>query len=105
VPTGTLAIGRTAKVKKGVAQLRLSCAAAAPAACAGKLTLSARKRKLGSHAYSLGVGKRRTLKVKLTKTARRLLARASRHRLKVTVALAPSGGRPATRSLTLTSRN
>jgi hypothetical protein len=98
---GTLAVSRTAKVKKGVAQLTLSCKGGP---CAGRLTLKLRKSALGAKAYSLGAGRSATLKVKLSKSARRRLAKARHHRLNVTVSVAANGAAARTLSVTLSGQ-
>lgn len=94
-------MSRTAKVKKGVAQLTLSCKGGP---CAGRLTLKLRKSALGAKAYSLGAGRSATLKVKLSKSARRRLAKARHHRLNVTVSVAANGAAARTLSVTLSGQ-
>ena len=102
---GQTTLSRSAKVKKGVAQLKLSCAAGP---CSGKLALTIRSHhkalKLGSKSFWLAKGHRLTLKLKLTNSGRRLLDRARKHRLKVTATLTPTGGRAAKKSVSLSGR-
>jgi hypothetical protein len=121
---GKLTIGGSAKVSsKGVAGVLLSCAAKAPAACKGKLTLTAKvkakvKRKikghtktvngtktvtLGSATYSLSAGKAKTLSVKLSKAGLKLLDAAHNHRLKSSASAKPSSGKTISKTVTLTA--
>jgi Ca2+-binding RTX toxin-like protein len=71
---GTAAVAKTAKVKKGVASIKVSCPTGT-AGCKGTLELFSRKAikvgrlkaklELGHKAFNVGAGKRATVKVKL----------------------------------------
>ncbi len=96
----------TAKVAKGKAKVRLKAVGPAGEKAAGKLTLKAKLgkhvRRVGVASYSIGVGKSKRISVKLTKAARRALARSGAHRLTVTASAKTKGvKKPATRKLVL----
>jgi hypothetical protein len=78
------------------ASIPLTCAVA----CSGKLTLTVKKKKVGSAVYAVGAGKTKRVAVRLSKLARTTLRR--HHKLKVTLTLTPSTGRRTTITLTLT---
>jgi len=91
-----IAVFAGVKVKGAVASVTLSCPGAAP--CSGVLKLVARvvtkhgKRKrasnvtIGVASFSIGAGKRVTLRVRLTGQGRKLLGKAGRKGLKVQIA-------------------
>ena len=118
---GALKFAAKAKVsRKGVAGVSLSCSGTATT-CAGKLTLTATvttkiKRKLkagtktvtvtktvilGSVIYSIAAGHSKTVSVRLSKTAIKLLNAARHRRLKVTASAKPSIGKIVTKTITL----
>jgi hypothetical protein len=78
---GTAVVARTAKVKGGKAQLKLTCKGEGP--CKGKLKLTAKiksggttkKLTIGKASFSLAAGARVTLKVKLSGPAKKALAK------------------------------
>jgi Ca2+-binding RTX toxin-like protein len=59
-------LAKTAKVKKGVAAIKISCPAAT-AGCKGKVTLTYKNRRIGRTTYTLKAGETKTLKVKVSK--------------------------------------
>ena len=89
--------------KRGVAKVRLQCLA--KERCTGRVTLKtkgkvrvaaarkARKRKLtlGRKSFKIAPGKKKTVKVKLRRSARRALRRASKRRLKARTIVGPRG--------------
>ena len=98
-PAAGLAVAKqTITVKKNVAAVKVECPPAASAGCKGTLALRGGKVKAGSARYSLTPGKRGVVKVKLTKAARKLIAR--KRTLKVTAtATAASTSAPITLKL------
>jgi List-Bact-rpt repeat protein len=78
---GKVQVGRTAKVKGGKAQLKLTCKGEGP--CKGKLKLTAKIKSggklksltIGKASFSLAAGARKTLKVKLSAPAKQALAK------------------------------
>jgi len=86
---------KNAKVKRNVAWLKVSCPAGT-AGCEGKVTLrvkvGGRNKTLGSKAYKVGAGERKTIKVKLPKRASKL---ATRKKLNVTARITNEGGKTA----------
>ena len=88
---------KTARVKRGVARVRLRCAGAAT--CRGKLTLRRGSKALGSSRFAIPAGKTRTVKVRLNRAGRRALKRA--RKVKATAVVTTTGGATARRSLTL----
>jgi|tagenome__1003787_1003787.scaffolds.fasta_scaffold20500085_1 hypothetical protein len=98
--------GRSAKVAKGKAKVRLRAVGPVGERAAGtftlKLKVGKKLKKVGAARYSIATGKSKTLKVKLSKLARKALARATAHKLKVT-AVAKTRGvkKPATHKLVL----
>ncbi len=108
---GKLKLPKTAAVaKNGKASLKLSCSGGD---CSGKLTLTiATKKKVGgktkdvalpagSATYSLTSGQSKTVIVKLSAAAKKLLAAAPGHKVATTVTVAPSKGAKSTAKLTL----
>lgn len=63
---GAPTLAKTAKVKKGVAYLKLSCPVAS-SGCNGAVTLSYKSRRIGRAAYALKAGEAKTIKVKVAK--------------------------------------
>jgi hypothetical protein len=101
------------KARKGVVRVRLSCPVVA-SDCTGRVELRlARKPKakglaaktvvLGRAKYAIAHGTTRTIRVKLTKSARRRLRRA-RHGLNVKVVARPAGAAAKSRTVRLTGR-
>jgi Divergent InlB B-repeat domain len=78
---GTAVVARTAKVKGGKAQLKLTCKGEGP--CKGSLKLTAKIKSgaktksltIGKASFSLGAGASKTLKVKLSGPAKQALAK------------------------------
>jgi hypothetical protein len=131
-PPGNVNIAsRKVVASKGHAPVKVSCAGAAGASCAGTLTLSVHARIavpahpgtltgkgsgkhkpkpvkrvvlviLGSATYALGSFKRSTLQIKLSKVGEALLAAARHHKLKVTATAGQVQQTAVTRTLTLT---
>jgi len=86
-PTGTpLTIAKTKalRARKGKVRIRVSCPRRADRFCKGTLRLRAGKRTLGTKRYQVSAGKSKTITVRLTKSARKLLSR-KRGRMRVTV--------------------
>lgn len=103
---GTLVLkSKTATVTKGKAALKVACQGGAGSTCSGKLTLTARVKKgkkrktivVGSVNVRLNAGQSATLSVKLSGTAKSLLAKAP-HKL---AASASGGGLKKATSVTL----
>jgi hypothetical protein len=93
------AASSTARVRKGLAALRLRCATATT--CRGRITLRPRggRRTLGRAAFTVGAGSTRTIRVHLTKAGRRL-ARPGR-RVAVDAVVTLKDGRRLTLAITL----
>jgi hypothetical protein len=67
----TIALGsKSAKVKKGSFPLRLKCTSSN--ACAGKLSVKAQRKAIGSAKFSIAAGKSKTLNVRLTRAGVKL---------------------------------
>jgi invasion protein IalB len=66
-------VRQTVTVKKNVAAVRVVCPAGGQ--CAGTLALASGKVKVGSARYSVAAGQRATVRIKLSRTARKLIAR------------------------------
>jgi len=84
------------KTSQTTASIPLTCAVA----CSGKLTLTVKKKNVGSAVYAVTAGKTKRVAVRLSKLARTTLKR--HHKLKVTLTITPSTGRRTTITLTLT---
>lgn len=84
--------------KSGKVKARVGCSSAAD--CRGRLSISYGKAALGKATYAVSKGKSKLVTVKLTKKAKRLLAR--HRKLKVTVTLTPTEGAKVTKKLTMT---
>jgi Ca2+-binding RTX toxin-like protein len=63
---GAPKLAKTAKVKKGVAAVKISCPVAS-SGCKGNVTLTYKSRRIGRSAYTLKAGEAKTLKVKVSK--------------------------------------
>lgn len=72
---GVVVRGGTVKVKRGIATLTVVCPAKAQGACAGKLTLKAGRRTVGSKAFSIKPGKTAKVRVRINSAGRKLLKR------------------------------
>ena len=91
-PVVTISAAAVKVTKTGVANIRIGCPATAAGSCTGTLTLqtaapvsTAAKKKivrLGTQAFKLGAGKQAFVGVKLSKQARKLLAKLKRLRVK-----------------------
>jgi WD40-like Beta Propeller Repeat len=118
-PTGTVlgepgaSIARIAAVVGGRALIKLGCPAAQNGVCAGNLTLTAsltasasRKRtiKAGRAKFRIAAGKRKTLKVKLSRKARALVHAKGRLKVKVTTVTKDSSGIKTTARKSVTLR-
>jgi hypothetical protein len=101
------------RARKGIVRVRLSCPVAA-ADCAGRIELRlARKPKakglaaktvvLGRARYAIANGTTKTIRVRLTKSARNRLRRA-RHGLNVKVVARPAAGAARSKTVRLTGR-
>ncbi len=68
--------------RKGRVSVKVRCPAAAVTRCKGKLSLTAKVKrktvKLGTASFSIAPGKTKTVRIKLSKSKRRLLARSKR---------------------------
>jgi hypothetical protein len=109
--SGTVSIAKkSVKVtKKGIAPIKLRCAPGK--ACKGRLSMrsatalrsvfasKARKVKLGSKSFSIAAGKTKTVKVKLTKTGKRVVFKYGRVAARLT--LKPAGKKARHSSVTL----
>jgi hypothetical protein len=71
---------QTITVKKNVAAVKIECPAGG--ACAGTLTLQSGKVKVGSGKFNVPAGKRAVVRIKLSRAARKLIAR--KRKLKAT---------------------
>jgi hypothetical protein len=96
--------GKRAKVAKGKAQVRLTATGVPEELARGRVTLRTRlgkkTKKIGSAAYRITVGKTKTIKVRLSRKAKRTLAR--RGSLKAKAAARTKGvAKRATATLTL----
>src|SRR5215211_602788 len=104
--------GRTAKVKRGRASIKVSCPATSPGNCTGSLAIRTAKRvklaglkvvlRLGSKRYNIAAGSSRTLKVKLARGSRRLADRKGHLKVRAVALTGPAGKiAQSTRRLTL----
>jgi hypothetical protein len=95
---------RAYRVTRGYAlPLRLSCTAAATGRCRGTVTAAGRGGRLGSRKFSISAGGRGTVKLRLSRSARSVLARHKPLRARVRASARDSAGRTgrATRTVTL----
>jgi hypothetical protein len=98
--TGIAVAGRTAKVVRGVARLRLRCRG--EGACEGRAVLAVTRRGgrrpvrvvLGAKRFAIPAGKAKTLRIRLNRAGRSRLAKAPSGRLRVK--LRGSGVKPRT---------
>ncbi len=72
---GRLTVATRAPVSGGKVRLKLTCAGAPTARCAGKLTLKRKKLRVGTGTVKLTAGQTKTLKVDVSRKARALLKR------------------------------
>jgi hypothetical protein len=98
--------GKSAKVVRGKAKVKLKAVGPVGEKAAGRLTLKRKVgkklRKIGAARYSIAAGKGKTIQVKLSKAARRALARTAGHKLTVTAVARTKGiKKPVTRKLVL----
>lgn len=94
---------RTVKVgRAGRARMRLRCPAATNGRCTGQLTLKHRRKKIGRASFRLSPGRTSTVKVKLSRAARRKLARRGRFRARARVAAEDAIGQNKTTSRRVT---
>ena len=90
-------IGKQAHVSKlGKALVQVRCAGPVDEVCSGRLTLTAstdgkKARSVGSIAYNLAVGKKKTLRVTLSAAARKALAAATGQKLAATASAKTTG--------------
>lgn len=84
---------------KGLAQVKVTSVGPPDEVAAGRLTLTSRGRAVGSVAYSLPVGAKKTLVVRLSKAGRQALAAGKA--LKVRAVAATSGSAKAAKTLKL----
>ena len=94
---------RTIRTRRGRARVRLSCPAAEPGGCRGRVRIlgraGARTRSLGGARFSRFAGGRsKVVSVRLTRLARRLLRRSGRLRVRVRVRVADDAGNARTLS-------
>jgi hypothetical protein len=89
---------RTAKVKRGRAAIRLRCPVGTNGSCRGKLTLRPRRGRavFGSARFTIAASKSKVVRVKLSRTARRRLARHRRLGASVRVDARDAAGTPRT---------
>jgi PKD repeat protein len=90
------------KSRSGVVRVLLSCPATATD-CSGALTLQLKRERLGRARYALVHGTKRTVRVKLVRSARRRLAHA-RHGLRVQVVAKPADAAARRKTVRLTGR-
>jgi Tol biopolymer transport system component len=72
---GVVVRGGTVKVKRGVASVRVTCPAAAQGPCAGKLTLKAGRRTIGTKGFNIKPGKTANVRVRINRSGSKLLKR------------------------------
>jgi hypothetical protein len=78
-----VALGRRLRISRGVARVAVSCRADNPVPCKGTLELQgARKRRVGRAKFVLAPGKVATVRVRLSRAARRTLSGRGQLRLK-----------------------
>jgi hypothetical protein len=86
--------------RKGVATFKLACPRAAAAPCTGTLKLQRKIRKryrtIGSKRFSIAPGKSKKVRVKVTRSARRLVAKKRKLRVRGIVTGASAGKRSVT---------
>jgi hypothetical protein len=87
---------RAPKLRHGKVKLPIRCAATA--SCSGALELRARGKRIGRSRYKLAAGATGTVRVKLTRAARRLVRRSGRLRVSARVT---AGGQRSSRVLTI----
>jgi hypothetical protein len=78
-----VALGRRLRISRGVARVAVSCRTDNPVPCEGTLELQgARQRRVGRAKFVLAPGKTATMRVRLSRAARRTLSRRGQLRLK-----------------------
>jgi Ca2+-binding RTX toxin-like protein len=97
-------ISKSAKVKRGVVSIKVTC----PAAGKGSVTVRQGGKRVGRKSFSARLGKSKTVKVKLSRKAKRALKKKKRLRLRVTVSAIKSGktktASSSTRSITIRAK-
>lgn len=100
---GVGVVARRVKVDRaGRARMRLRCPAGTNGSCKGRLTLKRRGKTIGRASFTLSPGRARTVKVKLSRAARRKLAREGRLRARARVAAKDAIGQNKTTSRRVT---
>jgi hypothetical protein len=79
--------------RRGVVRVRIIC----PTRARGSLRLTSGKKTLGKHSFSTRVGKTKTVRVKLSRKARRLVSHRKRLRVTAKASIRPTGARKASR--------
>ncbi len=103
---GAAIAGRTARVdKRGRVSMKVRCPATAAGRCSGTDTLrGAHDAKLGKAHLSIAAGKTKKVKIKLSRAARKLLARKHRLKAREVVVARDAGGVSRTTSARVTLR-
>ena len=81
----TAIFGRRARVRRGIARVRIGCPIPAARSCTGTLRLTHRRRKVGTRAFSVSPGRAVTLRVRLNRRGRALSRRHPRLTVRVTL--------------------
>jgi len=109
LPEPGASIGRRAKLRRGKILARLACGADQSGVCQGLLTLrgtrasAARSAKLGSASYRIAPGKTMRVKVRLSRRARALFAKAAKVPVKATAVTKDDAGNSTTTKRSLTA--
>jgi methylglyoxal synthase len=82
--TGVAIAGGSVKVKRGVATVKVTCPATAQVACDGKLTLKLGRGAIGSKTFSVKPGKSKSVHVRISRTAKKRLAKRGKLRVTAT---------------------
>jgi hypothetical protein len=96
-------VARTTRVDhRGHALVSLSCPAGTSGGCSGQITLSARGRRVGRAAFALPAGGRRVIKIRLSASLRRTLAKSRRLSVRASATTTDGTGARRTTVVTLT---
>lgn len=88
-----VALARRLRISRGVARVGVSCPADNPVPCVGALKLeAARRQRVGRAKFVLAPGRNATLRVRLSRAARRTLGRRGQLRLKATATTSDQSG-------------
>lgn len=67
--SGVRISGATVKIRKGIAQIKVSCPASAQGSCAGTLVLKAKGKRIGRKSFAIAAGTSKKVRVRISKKA------------------------------------